>query len=202
MYYILLENGVETVDTTLNEMLYDNNVNTKDSAIKKLIEEWYYNNLREYDEYLEETIYCNDRSIRNIAGWKDDGGNPDSYLLFKEYNSISDLSCSNETDKFSISNNKAKLKYKVGLTSKSEMNLINNSIARKTGASYWLGSPYSFYINDARVRYVNTDRDLAGDNVSYSYGARPSVSLKPGTVPVSGDGSMNSPYVVDTTVNP
>ena len=197
IYYILLENGVEKVADALDEMLYANNVNTKDSAIKRLVEEWYYNNLLEYDSYLEETIYCNDRSISNLGAWKDDGGLTTSYLYFKEASTTSDLSCSNETDQFSLSNNKAKLKYKVGLASNPEMNLLNNSTARKTGVYYWLGSPYYFDSYNARVRYVDLNGDLYSLDVYHAYGARVVVSLNSGTVPASGSGTMADPYIIE-----
>ena len=80
----------------------------------------------DYDDYIEDTIFCNDRSIRNLNGWNPDGGSTSSCLQFKEYNSTSDLSCTNTTDKFSVANTLAQLTYKVGLATSPEMNLLNN----------------------------------------------------------------------------
>ena len=57
------------------------------------------------------------------------------------FSGSNDLSCPNEIDRFSTLNEKARLKYKVGLMSYSEMSLLNNSSIRKTGERYWTGSP-------------------------------------------------------------
>ena len=109
----------------------------------------------------------------------------------------SDLSCPNDTDKFSVSNNKAQLTYKVGLMSYREMNLLSNSNARKTGKYYWLASPESFHSDYARGWRVGSDGFMSSYSVNDSYGVRPAVSLTPGTRYSDGDGSMANPYIVD-----
>ena len=38
-------------------------VNTNDSEIKKFIDSWYEENMTEYTNQLEDTVWCNDRSI-------------------------------------------------------------------------------------------------------------------------------------------
>ena len=120
-----------------------------------------------------------------------------TYLQFKEYSVTSDLSCTNTTDQFSISNNNAKLTYKVGLMSSPEANILNNSNARKTGQYYWLASPGCFYYGYAYGRSVDTRGVMSYDRVYYAYGVRPAVSLSPGVEFVDGgDGSMANPYVV------
>ena len=169
--------------------------------MKSGVDAWYKKYLLEdYDDYIEDTIFCNDRSIRALNGWNPDGGMTNAYLQFKEYNDTSDLSCTNTTDKFSVSNNNAKLTYKVGLMSSPEMNILNNSNARKTGQYYWLASPYYFYnyYNCASGRVVNADGDMHYSNVGGAGGVRPAVSLKPGITYSTGDGSMSNPYVVAT----
>ena len=93
--------------------------------MKSGVDAWYKKYLLEdYDDYIEDTIFCNDRSIRSLGGWNPDGGMTNAYLQFKEYSVTSDLSCTNTTDQFSISNNNAKLTYKVGLMSSPEVNII------------------------------------------------------------------------------
>jgi len=39
--------------------------------------------------------------------------------------------------------------------------------------------------------------NLNGEYVSYPVGARPVVSLKTGTIYSEGDGSVNSPYIIE-----
>ena len=94
------------------------------------------------------------------------------------------LDCTNITDKFSMNNNKAKLKYPVGLLTKGK---------------YWTATPLIAYFSmRIRPEYIVA--------LPYSYtssrgtteesGVRPVISLKPGTKYSSGDGSMANPYVI------
>ena len=199
-YYIVLENGVTSISDVLNGMLTTNTIN---SDIKYRIEEWYRHYMLDYDDYIEDTIFCNDRSISDLGGWDPNGGLIDEKLKFKEYTPTTDISCTNNTDKFSVSNNAAKLNYKVGLMSSPEMNLLNNNNARKTGRKYWLMSPSGYGI--ATNLAITTDGTLAYDRYDYvvsSYGLRPTISLKPGTEFIKGgDGSMANPFVVKTVNN-
>ena len=198
IYYINLAGG-KSVEDAIDEMLYDDNVNTTNSTIKIGIDAWYKRYMTGYTSKLEDTIFCNDRSQSNSStnGWNPDGGNVTTYLYFKNYNSNSDLSCTNTTDKFSLANTKAKLTYPVGLLTYPETYLLNNSNIRKTGQGYWLGSPNRFHIYYAYERYVITTGGDSGSNVINAFGLRPSVSLATGTEYTSGSGSMADPYVVE-----
>ena len=120
-----------------------------------------------------------------------------AYLQFKEYNVTSDLSCTNTTDKFSVSNNNAKLTYKVGLMSSPEMNILNRNNARKTGQWYWLASPRCFDYYYALGRSVVPYGNVSDISLGYANGVRPAVSLKPGIEYSDGDGSMANPYKVE-----
>ena len=165
--------------------------------MKTGIEAWYKKYLLPYDSYIDDTIYCNDRSISSLGGFNPDGGSVESYLQFKEYTVGSDLSCTNVTDRFSVSNSSAQLTYKVGLISSPEMNLLNQNLARKTEQYYWLVSPYYFSIHIALGRGVSTsDGSLVNNHVNYAGGARPAVSLISGIEYTTGDGSMANPYVI------
>ena len=197
LYYINISNG-KSVEDAINEMLYNNDVNTVDSKIKRGVDAWYKHYLlKDYDDYIEDTIFCNDRSQKNADtnGWNPNGGSVTLNMTFKD---TSDLSCVNITDQFSVSNNSAKLKYKVGLISSSEMNILNNSNARKAGHYYWLASPYRALGSSSAVNYVSADGSMRYDFVNYDHGVRPAISLKPGITYSTGDGSMANPYVVST----
>ena len=198
IYYINLTNG-KSVRDAIDEMLYDDNVNTTNSTIKTGIDAWYKRYMTGYTSKLEDTIFCNDRSQNNAStnGWNPDGGSVTTNLQFKNNSSNSDLSCTNVTDRFSLANTKARLTYPVGLLTYPETYLLNNSNIRKTGQSYCLGSPGSFSSHFAFERSVNTAGSNSSDGVSVTVGLRPSVSLKPGTEYVSGSGSMADPYVVE-----
>ena len=195
--YINLTGG-KSVETALNEMLTDNSVNTTNSTMKNGVDAWYKKYLLDdYDLYIDDTIYCNDRSIRALNGWNPDGGSLTGYLQFKEYSVGTDLSCTNTTDRFSVSNANAILTYKVGLMSSPEMNLLNQANARKTGQYYWLASPFYFYNNVANGHIVHTFGSWSNYNILNASGVRPAVSLVSGLEYSSGDGSMADPYIVD-----
>ena len=197
MYYIRLKDGITSVAIAMENMFTKN---TTSSTIKNGVDAWYKHAMLPYDEYIEDTIFCNDRSVRTLNGWNPDGGMTNTYLQFKEYNITSDLSCTNITDQFSISNNNAKLTYKVGLMSSPEMALLNNRNARKTSQNYWLASSSYFSETRAVGRGIVIDGHMysgGGVGISNNYGVRPAISLIPEIEYSDGDGSMANPYKVE-----
>ena len=196
IYYAQLS-GVANVSTALNNMLNVNNVNQTNSTIKTGIDAWYKRYMTGYTSKLEDTIFCNERSIIALNGWNPDGGSVTSYLQFKNYSSNSDLSCTNTTDKFSVSNSSAQLTYPVGLLTYPETYLLNNNNIRKTGQYWWILSPSYFYSSFADGRVVVATGVNSDVSVNSTHGVRPAISLKPGTEYTSGSGSMADPYVVE-----
>ena len=157
-----------------------------------------------YRSYLEDTTYCNDRSILNLNSWNPNGGSTtgsSSYLQFKNYNTNYSLVCGSVTDQFRVGNTKAPLKYPVGLLTAPEVWLAYKGASYstyylKTGQYYWLGSPY-YSTFDAFGGSVNSSGDVSNFYVVNPRGARPSVSLKPGTEYISGNGSYTSPFLIE-----
>ena len=202
-YYITLTNG-KSVNDALNEMLYADDVNKNDSTIKTYIDSWYESNIKDkYDNKLEDTVFCNDRSMSNESsnGWNPIGGSTSTSLQFKNYNANQSLVCANETDRFSMSNPKAKLKYPIGLLSFPELILsgYGSSHYYNNGQYVWLASPYGFSDYNANVGMTSSDGFTISD-VSNSGGVRPSVSIQPGTSFSSGDGSFTNPFVIGDAV--
>ena len=105
-------------------MLSADNVNKVNSPIKDVVDNWYERFMTEYTNKLEDTVFCNDRSIASIGSWTN--GNANNNLLFNNYNAITDLSCANETDRFSVNNPNAKLTYPVAVLTAPEIRLLNN----------------------------------------------------------------------------
>ena len=196
--YIILEEG-KSVEDALNEMLYADDVNKNDSAVKTYIDDWYENNLIDYEDKLEDTIFCNDRSISSYGGWDSNGGSTSTNLTFQNQNVTKSLVCANETDRFSMSNSKAKLKHPIGLLSAPELRLASYESSHyfNNGQYVWLGSPYYFSSGGSYVRTVDYSGWYFNSAVSYTYGVRPSVSLKPGTEFKTGDGSFTAPFVIE-----
>ena len=212
LYYITLKDG-KKVDDALSEMLDDN---TNNSTIKTEIDNWYSENMTNYTTKLEDTVWCNDRSIGTKNGWDPNGGvtsgNWNNYALsFSAYNRVysthsPSLTCSRNIDKFttSTSNGNGKLDYPVGLLTADEIMLAggkggasNNSYYLYTENAYWVGSPYDFIFETMNEFYVRSDGKLVGYDAKTIYGVRPCISLASGTEISSGNGTVNSPYVVD-----
>ena len=196
-YYIRLSDG-KTVETALEEMLSSEDVNKYDSTIKGVIDSWYEANMTKYTDYLEDTVWCNDRSISSLNGWNPNGGSITSYLLFRSYSNFTDLSCPNKIDSFTVNESEhgnGALDYPVGLLTYQEAYLMGSS-ARTTGSYYWLLSPNYFTYGSADGNRVYSSGGLGFDSVDNSNGVRPAVSLNPGTEYASGDGSVDNPFVV------
>ena len=186
------------IDDILNEMLYDDDVNSKDSVMKFAVDAWYKKYLLDYDNYIEDTIYCNDRGMKNSDqnGFNPNGGSIETRLYF---NTSEELTCPNITDRFSINNAKAKLKYKVGLLNSGEVSLISFTTFYKTENDYWLMTPY--YFSDTAV-HGNIITFALGRiderTIDSQYGVRPVISIAPNVFYTSGDGSTENPYVIYT----
>ena len=204
-YYIKLTGG-KSVEDALNEMLYNEDVNTNDSTIKSAIDYWYSNNMTQYTDYLEDTVWCNDRSIDNkeTNGWNPNGGSTSTHLYFKSNGNSSNLTCQNRNDRFSVNkeNGNGALRYPVGLITRQEQSLAYNSSYNPksplaSGNIYWGLSPYNFYNTIAYGYIVLTTGDWNYNVVYNSRGVRPAVSLRTGIEYMSGDGSSDTPYIID-----
>ena len=209
-YYINLTNN-KKVSNALNDML-TNTGNTNNSTIKTAIDNWYAANMTAYTNMLEDTIWCNDRSIYQLNGWNPDGGSTSSFLYFGPYGRINSthqpiVTCPSKNDSFTVtesSTGNGKLTYPIGLLTADEINMAgglyatgNSSYYLYTNQNYWALSP-RYFINDgiAHGWGVFTTGSLDGRLVSNTGGVRPSVSLKPGTILSGGDGTGNNPYTV------
>ena len=184
-------------------MLYNEDVNTNNSTIKSAIDYWYSNNMIQYTDYLEDTVWCNDRSMSNQStnGWNPNGGSTSTYLYFKSNGNSSNLTCQNRNDRFSVNkeNGNGALRYPVGLITRQEQNLayISSKSPLASGNYYWGLSPNSFNNYYAIGYVVNTHGYYYSYRVNNSLGVRPAVSLRTGIEYMSGDGSVDYPYVID-----
>ncbi len=208
-YYITITgvnpNGRELIDV-IKETMFRND---RDSTAKTEIEKWYKDNMTSYTGSLEDTVYCNDRSISAANGWSP-SGNLDANLLFGGYSRTwsthkPSLTCERPLDRFTVSSSlgNGKLKYPVGLLTTDEIMLAggkgstsNSSYYLYTNKYYWAGSPSNFYYFDASEIHVYSPGNIYISNVSYTNGLRPVVSLSRTSSVTSGDGTANNPYVI------
>ncbi len=195
--YINLENGKSIYDA-INEMLYNDDANQLDSPIKVAIEAWYKKNLLKYDSYIDDVIYCNDRTIIDAGGLNPNGGNILDPIKFKGSTTLDNLSCQNITDRFSISNNKAKLNYKIGLPTVQEINLFENIVFKMR--SSWTMSPYMYDSLGAGMSTFDFNMVVKPTYSSISpRDTNPTITLKADAEYIAGDGSLSNPFIIDTS---
>ena len=201
IYYLTLSNGSD-IESAKDEMF----TNTTSSRIKTTIDTWYAGNMTEYTKYLEDTIWCNDRSFYSgsLKGKDVDAGTVYSY--FGAYGNNVSTKNPNVNDSFTVSseNGNGALDYPVALLTADELTLAGhgwNGHSRNaylyTGQYYWSLSPYYFYNYNAIGFSMNSYGSLSNYSVSYANGGRPSVSLAPGIMISGGDGTSEDPYQLE-----
>lgn len=215
VYYIYNFKPAKTYRATLsNGMLLDeylkaettSSTNTTDSAIKTYIDTWYENNLKSYSSYLEDTEFCNDRTIYDYNGWnKDASTSADMHFMGYVRNFLiytPEISCSSLSDRFSTTtaNGNGKLKYPIGLITADEiiMGGGGESSFFYSGNTYWTMTP-GYYSDSGSGAHNYTQAVVleALTALTSEEGVRPVVSLKPGTEYTSGNGSTATPFIVN-----
>ena len=210
--------------TTGSSTYASTHANTNDSTIKGVIDTWYKNNMTSYTSQLEDTVWCNDRSIvTDLAN--SNGGyysscttlgygknatlyGPASRVGYNVSNPTPTLKCAQDNDKFTVDANKGNgvLDYPVGLITADEMayaggvygsSNVNTSFYLYTGQHYWALSPYFFYGSSAIEFALYSIGKLDGDDAGGSYGVRPSVSLQLGIGMTGGSGTAVDPFIVE-----
>ncbi len=159
IYYIKLGDG-NNIEQALKEMITES-TNENSSTIKQYIDEWYNETMSKKTDELEDTVWCNDRSIYNKGGFDKDT-NADatnaqskldyynSLLLFGIYNLQNmfgknegktinpSLKCPSKNDSFTVSaaNGNGKLSYPVALLTAAEATLAGHGLQGYSEDSY------------------------------------------------------------------
>ena len=176
--------------------------NNHNSRIKDTIDGWFFNNLKNYNSYLNDSGFCNDRQIYKTE---------ENIVYYKPYERLIEnkkptLQCQNALeDLFTVQNktgNKA-LTYPVGLLTADEATMagiINGTSSSslsylysnnwywtlgtmKSDSGYTIG-PYS---SSSFLTYI----------ASSYYDVRPVINLKADVKISGGIGTINDPYVVE-----
>ena len=187
--------------------------NTTDSKIKTTIDNWYKANMTSYTSMLEDTVWCNDRTLTSGPLLSKDTNSTGSSLFAAFNRNMStfkpSVTCTNTRDSFTVDskNGNGKLTYPVGLLTADEYTLAGSGnkgystdAYLHTGQYQWSLSPYFFNGSDAYGCNLHSSGSLGFSRVSGAFttlGVRPSVSLKPGTYVSGGDGSVSTPYIVE-----
>lgn len=166
-------------------VINDNN-EIKDSELKGKIDNWYENNLLDYDEFISNTTFCNDQTLYGYYRYNDN--NPT-------------LACKSYGNRLKIS-----FADKVGLVTSDE--LIYAGLAYNgyhTSFRLILNNCYSMTMGNAASHTLFTSinvnstysKNLIVSSTSSVY-IYPVISLNKDVVVSSGDGTSANPYVINT----
>lgn len=220
MYYITLENG-ESVDNALNNMVI-NPTYTDNSTIMDFLENWYDNYLSTSSNYIEDTIWCNDKSRYSGSnfGYLNNGWNPTNGYIgyYWYYNSLSriienispTLECRIK-DSFTVNSSttgNGEINKPIGLITADELLLAGLSQSTENTNNYlyndedcWTMTASQTGYNSAMMWLLNKEKLYSIGRVQENHKIRPSISLRHEVVLTGGDGSANNPYTVDLPFN-
>ena len=208
--YFTLANG-KSIEDAIIEMQYNDN----DSNAKSRLDMWYMDNMTNYTNKIEDTVYCNDRSIFSLDGLNPNGGKlvPTNLSYFLAVTFMADgirinkpsLKC-NQNDAFTVSNEigNGELAYPVSLLSIDEVVLAGGGISTsnsafylKNGVNYWSLTP-DVFTSEGGARYyrIASSGSVISVYSNKKAALRPVISLKLGTSIADGDGTAASPYII------
>jgi len=227
MQYIILPKG-KTIEEAFKDMYNTNVISSTikgDNTKEGTVDYWYYNNieLKGYSKYIEDTVYCNDRSVTNYGSFDPNGGTTvganNLYFSFYDRTNNPSVNCSRNVDKYTVSDliGNGALDYPVGLLSGDEV--IFSGYSTKNSADYkylnndknfWILAPSYYSIGQTGYSYPElayvynsfyNNKEYAYISriaiSTYEYGVRPVISLKPGIRTNVGDGTINDPYQIE-----
>lgn len=198
--------------------------NINSSVIKGSVDSWYQTNIvnKSLDNYVENTGFCNDRSVASGNGY---GTSYSNYgFATRHSNHTPSFTCPQESDFFTATGsdigNKA-LTYKVGLLSADEAwaaGLIKDYSKTENGRIspgnylvkndiYWLGTPNNFTYNTFSginhiytinpIGYLQSRSVIANSTTANLFGVVPVINLTPEAVQtMTGNGTIGNPFVV------
>ncbi|MDO4747410.1 MAG: hypothetical protein Q4A70_03695 [Candidatus Saccharibacteria bacterium] len=220
MFYVTLKNSEKIEDVIANDVT--NEANTNKSIVHTTVDNWYRDNMTAYTNSLEDTVWCNDRSLYDVGGWGKNNdvleisGEQDGKMIFNANYRVyiagqPGLNCANKNDAFTMDdevNGNGDLDYPVGLMTLDEAVLAGFSWYKydsvsdnylNNGKGWWLMSPSLVSANSV---YVGVAYSVV-DNVTPVYvsnglgGVRPMISLKSGLRILSGEGTSSKPFILE-----
>ena len=223
--YIELKDGKD-----IQEVLTEAYQNNTDSTIKAAIDSWFLNTFapnfvsdgKTYDDYLEDTVWCNDRSENGIGydyyitnGWNPESsyqsGNGHNILHYGAFGrvqyGIPRVDCPNKNDSFTVNdltNGNGALTYPIALLTADELMLSGlSSGSNRTNNSYlsinkdWWTMSLETYEGCPYPYLYQPDGYFHTQRPDHDMGVRPAISLKHSINIASGDGTATNPYVVE-----
>ena len=226
----LIYNGKEALDnsigtSTFNSIknkpayvgyMYGNQTDTRANSIKNevsstvkiMLDSWYESNLSNFTKYLNDSGFCNDRSISS-----GDGHSTDKYTYYNGYyrygTTSATLICPDSNDLFTTSTsligNKA-LTYPIGLITADEITFaglnegVNNNFYLKSSTLIRTMTPtiYGTISQTADVAIFSPEYGFQSYGVIESLSIRPVINLKPDVEISGGIGTVNKPFIIKT----
>ena len=205
-----------TADSSTYE---ETHANINDSTIKKYIDNWYENNIKNTNSelYLADNLFCNDRSFSDyIANNYNNLGYHYNSTYYRwalgpwdtDTQNKPNLFCLNKNDRFTAIENvygNRNLKYGISIINNDEAVLaglykwnVNNQVSYLyIGSDYFTLSPGNKYTDKfTLVRVVSEiGSSDGGGNVQDIHGVKPVINLKPNSLKL-GDGTISNVYRV------
>lgn len=200
--------GSTTVEAT--------HANQNDSLLKKEIDKWYEQNIlgTEYENYIEDTVWCNDRSISSGAGI---GQSDTQYGFFLRTSNVNpSLKCTRIGDRLTVES--GYLKYPIATLTADELwfagiggpmnsdgtSANNTTMFLNNGGTFWTLTPNAYSKDKSYVQGIsyfgNGNISTVWTNIAArTMGVRPAISLKNEVTVKSGDGSFTTPYTIGET---
>lgn len=186
----------------------DAHSNKFDSILKTYIDNWYIKNFKDKEEekYIVDNVFCNDRSFSTSNTGTGYALSNTSYRWDSFDTSRVSLKCQNKNDRFTVRDTtigNGALTYPIAILTTDEIVLAggytgtNKSYYLHTGlVNSWTLSPRFYRNGNANYRRLRNDGAADStytlDSVNH---VRPVINLKKDSLK-SGDGTVNSPYLV------
>ena len=203
---------------TPNSTTYEEtHANVNESVVKKMLENWYHDNLLDYNDDIEERVgFCGDRTPSTASSSINYlGGTGKTHTYYRGFidlyvNYTPTLKCANVNDYYTTGNNvngNKTLIYPIGLITADELVYAggklsvgneNTNFYLYTGHDYWTMTPFAFYsFTGYSYDFILTATGFINNGYPFSesVGVRPVINLKANTM-ISGTGTMNDPYKV------
>lgn len=222
-YYLNLSNGL-LLEDFLNIEFNGNSTNKTKSTVHVAVNNWYNNNLLNVNDYIEDTVYCNDRTL--YQPWTSTSSVANEVDLKTHFGAKARVAytggvtvkCPNIADSFTVSITKGngKLENPIGLITLDEVVLAGYAWGYEVTDNYlytgednkvwWTMSPGFISATGVYPAVVYSQLDTVGTNYRGSQdsvtklwsggGVRPVISLK-NTIKIgSGLGTSDQPFIL------
>lgn len=194
-YYII------TIGATNPSMAWQND---NDSEIKQYLDRWYQENLLEYEQYLSDALFCNDRSINEKASdkYSNRAYALETTLYYKD--EYIDLKCSNLNDAYTVEDKvygNHVLTYKIGLLNVQEALFSGIGETKNhyltSGITYFTMTPFEYRNLTGKMITISDKGKVINQASKTSLGIRPVINLKLTSKLTGGDGTIKNPYKIE-----